>query len=78
MERGECDVGNNLTDEGAKYIVNFLNGKSKVKLDLLLLNRRGERKECDVENDIAFVIPDLQKALNRRGIRSPKLQEQWL
>ena len=40
MERGECDVGNNLTDEGAKYIVNFLNGKSKVKLDLLLLNRR--------------------------------------
>ena len=40
MERGECDVGNNLTDEGAKYSVNFLNGKSKVKLDLLLLNRR--------------------------------------
>ena len=47
MERGECDVGNNLTDEGAKYIVNFLNGKSKVKVRLMLVNgRRASGVRC--------------------------------
>ena len=32
-------VGNSLGDEGAKYIINFLNGKSNVQLAVLLLNR---------------------------------------
>lgn len=59
---------NNLTDEGAKYIINFLNGRSKTHLNVMLLN----------QNDIAFKIIELQNALNRRGIRSPKLREQWL
>lgn len=33
-------VGNSLGDEGAKYIINFLNGKSNVQLAVLLLNRK--------------------------------------
>ena len=32
-------IGNSLGDEGAKYIINFLNGKSNVQLAVLLLNR---------------------------------------
>lgn len=32
-------LGNSLGDEGAKYIINFLNGKSNVQLAVLLLNR---------------------------------------
>lgn len=32
-------LGNGLGDEGAKYIINFLNGKSNVQLAVLLLNR---------------------------------------
>ncbi|KAM7454226.1 hypothetical protein BLSTO_05019 [Blastocystis sp. subtype 1] len=59
---------NNLTDEGAKYIINFLNGKSKTSLAVMCLN----------QNDIAFKITDLQRALNQRNIRSPNLREQWL
>lgn len=33
-------IGNSLGDEGAKYIINFLNGKSNVQLAVLLLNRK--------------------------------------
>ena len=35
----KSSVGNNLTDEGATYIINFLNGKSKTSLAVLCLNR---------------------------------------
>ena len=70
-------VGNSLGDEGAKYIINFLNGRSNVQLAVLLLNRIFQMISS-LENDIAFKITELQKALNKRGIHSPKLREQWL
>ena len=69
--------GNNLTDEGAKYIINFLNGKSKTSLAVMCLNREYEDGKSEVENDIAYKITDLQRALNQRNIHSPNLREQW-
>ena len=66
-----------MTDEGAKYIINFLNGKSKTSLAVMCLNREYEGGKSEVENDIAYKITDLQRALNQRNIHSPNLREQW-
>ena len=33
-------IGNAIGDEGAKYLINFLNGKSNVQLAVLLLHRK--------------------------------------
>ena len=73
-------IGNNLTDDGAKYLINFLNGKSKTDLAIILLHRNQFTMipALCIENDIAFCIADLQSALNRRKIQSPKLREQWM
>lgn len=67
-----------MTDDGAKYIINFLNGKSKTDLAIILLNRWVGIWVLGIENDIAYCIADLQSALNRRHIQSPKLREQWM
>lgn len=71
-------VGNSIGDEGARFLINFLNGKSNVQLAILLLNRLRWVVQWGIENDIAFKITELQNALNKRGIHSPKLREQWL